>query len=174
MTRIKTIAASALLAAGINVLPAGAQQTGTTSGTASGTVAGQGGHLGGGMLGRAGAALDLTDAQKATAKQLFADSRQQSEPIVTQLRQVRTDMQAAVKANNTAQIATLAARQGQLEGQLAEIRAQGMAAFYAQLTPEQKAKADDLHQKMGDRAAARQQRGQNWRQNHPNNTNNQQ
>src|SRR4051812_28541821 len=107
MNRIQKMAAGALVAAGISIIPIAAQQA----------AAGNHAHrsfAGGQMMGRFAAALNLTDAQKETAKQLFADGRQQTQPIVDQLKQVRTDMQAAVKANNTAQIASLAAKEGQL------------------------------------------------------------
>ena len=103
-------------------MPVIAQQTGAASGTVQ--------HHGRrGMLAHMGAALNLTDSQKAAAKQIFADGRQQAQPVMDQVKQVRTDMEAAVKANDTAQIATLAARQGQLAGQLAEIRRQRHGGF---------------------------------------------
>ncbi len=166
MTRMKTVLASAVVAAGLGIVPVIAQQTGVANGTVQ--------HHGRrGMLAHMGAALNLTDAQKATAKQIFADGRQQAQPVMDQVKQVRTDMEAAVKANDTAQIATLAARQGQLAGQLAEIRAKGMAAFYAQLTPDQKAKADELHQQRQNRAQAWLQHRQSFGGNHANSAVNQ-
>jgi Spy/CpxP family protein refolding chaperone len=118
---------------GLSVLPLAAEKT--HSGTAGGTHQRFAAH--------AGRALGLTDAQKTAARQLFSDSRTQAKPLMDQLKQNRTDMQTAIKANDTAQIATLAARQGQLSGQLAELHGKAMASFYAQLTPEQKAKADE-------------------------------
>ncbi len=151
------ILAVALTAIGLAVVPVAAQKADNAH---------EGGRKAGHsrFFGRAATALNLTDAQKATAKQLFGDARQQSKPVMQELKQVRTDLEAAVKANNAAQISTLTARQGQLSGQLAEIRTKAMASFYAQLTPEQKAKADELHGKMreghGRRfGGARQQRG---------------
>lgn len=139
----RNIFAVAATVVGLAVIPVTAQKA---QDSATGEHAKHGRH--GRFLGRSAAALNLSDAQKATAKQLFADARQQSEPLMQQLKQVRTDLEAAVKANNTAQISTLTARQGQISGQLAEIRTKAMASFYAQLTPEQKAKADELHGKM--------------------------
>lgn len=97
------------------------------------------------FLNHISSALSLTDAQKATAQELFTATKTQAEPLMQQMKQNRTDMQAAIKSNNTAQISALAARQGQLSGQLAELHGKAMASFYAQLTPEQRVKADELH-----------------------------
>ena len=110
------------------------------------------GHHRDGMLHGAGASLDLTDTQKEFAKQLHADTWKQAEPIVTELRQNRQDLAAAVKANNTGAITTLSQRQGELTGQLSALHAKSMASFYGQLTPEQRAKADEMHSNMKDRA----------------------
>lgn len=107
------------------------------------------------MFRHAAGELGLTEQQKQFAKQLFADSRKQAEPIATELKQVRQSLAAAVKANNTGEIATLSARQGVLSGQLAEVRANSMAKFYAQLTPEQKAKADELREQRRNRSGER-------------------
>ncbi|MBC7926360.1 MAG: Spy/CpxP family protein refolding chaperone [Bryobacteraceae bacterium] len=131
--KIKNVVATVLIAAGVTVVP---------------TFAGPGrmasGH--GRHMGRMSAALSLTDAQKANAKQIFEDSKREAQPIAEQMRQVRADLEVAVKENNASAIASLSTRQGQLAGQLSEIRSRGMASFYAQLTPEQKAKAADLKQ----------------------------
>src|SRR5262249_33588130 len=103
-----------------------------------------------------GTILDLTDAQKATAKNLFTDAKSQADPIVTQLKAGHTAMADAVKANKSdAEMNDLAARQGVLVGQLAAIHAKAMAKFYAQLTPDQKAKADRLHDQFQSRFMGR-------------------
>jgi Spy/CpxP family protein refolding chaperone len=108
------------------------------------------GHRGG-MFERAGAALNLTDTQKEFAKQLAADTRTQAKPIMQELRQNRQDLAAAVKANNPTAINTLTQRQGELSAQLSALHAKSMASFYAQLTPEQRVKADEMHSRMKDR-----------------------
>ena len=66
---------------------------------------------------------------------------------------------AAVKGNDVAQIHSLAAQQGNLRGQLLAMRSEAMAKFYATLTPEQKSKADQMHQRM--RTRMRQRNGNN-------------
>jgi Spy/CpxP family protein refolding chaperone len=115
------------------------------------------GGFGGGMFGRAAAALNLTDAQKQYGRQVMQDARTQAQPLREQLNQNRQELEAAIKSNNTGAITQLTERQANLRGQVAAIHAKAMASFYAQLTPEQKAKAEELK-------AQRQHRMQNWRQ----------
>ena len=100
-------------------------------------------------------ALNLTDAQKQQAKAIFQDVRQQAQPIAAQLKQNRQALTAAVKADNTAEIQTLAAQQGTLRGQLLTIRSDAMAKFYAGLTPDQRAKADQFQQRVQQRMQQR-------------------
>jgi Spy/CpxP family protein refolding chaperone len=99
--------------------------------------------------------LNLTDAQKQQAKAIFQQARQTAQPIRQQLRQNRQSMAAAVKANATAQIQSLAATQGTLRGQAMAIRAQALAKFYTTLTPDQRAKADQLHEQFRQRVEQR-------------------
>ena len=113
---------------------------------------------GGFMLGRMVRALGLTDAQKEQAKSIFQAARQSAQPTREQMKQNRQAMAAAVKANDTAQIQSLANQQGVLAGQLAANRAEAMAKFYANLTPDQKAKADQMQQRMQNRMQQRMQR----------------
>ena len=91
-------------------------------------------------------ALNLTEAQKAAAKSIFDQAKQESAPVIEQLKSGHEAMEAAVKANKSdAELNQIAASQGTLMGQLAGIHARSFARVYAQLTPEQKAKADELH-----------------------------
>jgi Spy/CpxP family protein refolding chaperone len=108
------------------------------------------------MIDHFGRVLDLTDAQKQAAKTLFSDAKAQAEPIASQLKQGHELMAAAVKGNRSdTEIIDIAARQGVLVGQLAAIHAKAMARFYAQLTPEQKTKADAIHDHMKSRFMGR-------------------
>src|SRR3954454_7361591 len=93
-------------------------------------------------------ALNLSDAQKQQAKAIFQQAKQNAQPLAQQLKQNREALAAAVKANDVAQIHSLAAQHGNLRGQMLGIRSEAMAKFYAALTPEQKGKADQMHQKM--------------------------
>ncbi len=99
--------------------------------------------------------LDLTAAQKQQAKTIFQQARQNSAPIRQQLQQNREAMATAVKANDTAQIQSLASRQGTLQGQAAAIRAESMAKFYSNLTPDQRTKADQMRQRVQQRMQRR-------------------
>src|SRR5690242_6901007 len=109
------------------------------------------------MRGRMMQALNLTDAQKQQAKSIFQQARQTAKPISDQLKQNREALAAAVKANDTAQIHTLTAQQGNLRGQMLEIRSDAMAKFYTILTPDQKAKADQLREQAKQRFEQRMQ-----------------
>jgi Spy/CpxP family protein refolding chaperone len=112
----------------------------------------------GGMFRLFGAALNLTDAQKQFARQLMADTRKQAEPIRAQLRQNRTDLQNAIKQNNQTAITQIGERNGVLLGQLSALHGKAMASFYQQLTPEQRAKAEELQAKFKERAQNRAKR----------------
>lgn len=101
-------------------------------------------------------ALKLTDSQKAQAKTIFQSAREEAKPWIAQLRQDRAALNAAVKSDNLQQIDKLAAARGQVMGKLMTARSEAMAKFYQILTPEQRAKADQMHQ----------QRRQEWRQRH--------
>lgn len=104
--------------------------------------------------------LNLTDAQQAAAKDIFAQARTESQPIMDQLKQGHEAVAAAVKAGKSdAELTQLSQQQGVLMGQLAAVHTKAMARFYAQLTPDQKTKADQLHEQM-------KARFQQFRQNH--------
>lgn len=100
-------------------------------------------------------ALNLTDAQKQQAKTIFQQTKQNVQPIAQQAKQNREALAAAVKANDTAQIQHLAAQQGNLQGQVLAMRSESMAKFYATLTPEQRAKAEQIQQKIRQRIGQR-------------------
>jgi Spy/CpxP family protein refolding chaperone len=99
--------------------------------------------------------LNLTDAQKAQAKTIFQQARESAKPIREQLRQNRQALVAAAKADKSnADIQKLAAVQGKLRGQMLAIRTETFAKFYNNvLTPEQRAKADQMQQQFHQRAA---------------------
>jgi len=88
--------------------------------------------------------LNLTDAQREQAKATMQAMRQSAQPIRQQLKQVRQQMFQAIQANDTAAIQQLSAQEGSLKGQVLALRNQAFAKLYASLTPEQRAKADQL------------------------------
>ncbi len=156
--RIFQLTAAAALAAGM----AFAQTTPAPAQPAQPGPAGQHGmRRGMGMMRqRMVQALNLTDAQKQQAKTIFQQTRQTAKPIADQLKQNREALAAAIKANNVAQIDSLSAQQGVLRGQLLAARSEGLAKFYSILTPDQKAKADQIHENMKQRMQQRMQNRQ--------------
>jgi Spy/CpxP family protein refolding chaperone len=102
-------------------------------------------------------ALNLTPEQQQQVKTIFGDARQKAQPIRQEMQQNREALHAAVKANNTAEIERLSAQQGNLKGKTLAIRSEAMAKFYATLTPEQRVKADQMHQQMQSRMRQRMQ-----------------
>ncbi len=100
-------------------------------------------------------ALDLTAAQKEQAHNILADARQSAQPIRQQWQQSHQSMVAAVKAGDSVQIDQIAANMGVLQGQLTAIGAKAFAQIYALLTPQQKAKADQIYQNLRGMSAQR-------------------
>ena len=91
-------------------------------------------------------ALNLTEPQKQQAQTIFQHARQSAEPVRQELKQNREKLRAAAKmGNNETEIQRLAAEQGRLLGKLIAIRAEASAKFYQTLTPEQRVKADQMH-----------------------------
>lgn len=90
--------------------------------------------------------LDLTADQKTQLRTIVKDARTEAQAFAPQRKDLREAIREAVK-NNTGDnaIQILATRQGDLHSQLAAIRIKAMVKFYKILTPEQKAKAEDLH-----------------------------
>jgi len=88
--------------------------------------------------------LNLTDAQRAQAKAELQAARQSAQPVRQQLKQVRQQMFQAIRANDTGAIQQLSAQEGSLKGQLSAMRHMTFAKLYSNLTPEQRAKADQL------------------------------
>ena len=92
--------------------------------------------------------LNLTPDQREKATAIMNEAKQSAEPIRAQLKQGHEALAAAVKANNTGDIDRLANSQGVLMGQLAAIHAKAFAKVYTLLTPEQRQKADQMHERM--------------------------
>ena len=88
--------------------------------------------------------LNLTPAQEDQAKAELQAAHQSAQPIRQQLKQVRLAMFQAVRANDTAKIDQLSAQEAGLKGQMSAMRHEAFAKLYSTLTPEQRAKADQL------------------------------
>jgi Spy/CpxP family protein refolding chaperone len=98
-------------------------------------------HDGGARMARY---LNLTPAQEASARAEFQSARQAARPLRTQLKQVHAGMFQAVRANDTAGIDRLSAQEANLKGQISAMRHEAFAKIYSSLSPEQRAKADQL------------------------------
>lgn len=88
--------------------------------------------------------LSLTSEQKAKATAIFTSAFSAGENLRTSLQSVHQSLLDAVKKNDTAAIDQLSSTAGTLTGQLMAIERKADAAFYALLTPEQKAKFDAM------------------------------
>lgn len=94
-------------------------------------------------------ALNLTETQKTQASAIFEKAKLASQPIRDEMKQNREKLSAAAKANTSdAEIQRLAVEQGRLMGKLIAIRTAASAKFYQLLTPEQRTKADQMHEQM--------------------------
>ena len=96
--------------------------------------------------------LNLTDSQKEQARTIFQRARQSAQPIREELKQNREKLMATAKVSNSeGDIQKLAVEQGRLLGKLIAIRAESSAKFYQLLTPEQRVKADQMHERFKQR-----------------------
>jgi Spy/CpxP family protein refolding chaperone len=94
-------------------------------------------------------ALNLTDAQKQQAQAIIQQTRQTVQPLQQQAKQNRQALMAAIQAGKgDVEIHQLALTQGNLAGQLVAARAEALAKFYSTLTPEQRAKAALMRQRV--------------------------
>jgi Spy/CpxP family protein refolding chaperone len=143
-------AAVAIFAAGIICAqnPTGDTQSGAAK-AQQGRHCMMGGHL---DLDHVAQVLNLTDSQKEQARTIFQNVQQSAQPIRQELKQNREKLTAAAKASNSeADIQRLATEQGRLLGKLIAIRTVGSAKFYQVLTPEQRVKADQMHEQFRQR-----------------------
>lgn len=102
-------------------------------------------HQRGDMLQRLSTDLNLTPAQKTQAQSIFSNMRQQSQPVVQQLKQDKQALAAAVKSNAPAsEIDRLANKMGPLEAQMTAMHAKAFVQFRKTLTPDQTAKLDSM------------------------------
>lgn len=94
--------------------------------------------------------LSLTDSQKTQAQAIFDAADSAAETARGQLTSARDTLRQAVKDGKPDSILDqLAAAVGAVEGQLAAIHAKAQSKFYALLTAEQKAKYDQMGDRLG-------------------------
>lgn len=93
--------------------------------------------------------LGLTDDQKSKATTIFGDAARAAQPLRQQMRDARTSLQTAVRANDAAQIDKLSTTIGTLTAQTTAIESKAEAQFIATLTPEQVSKLPEGFGLMG-------------------------
>jgi Spy/CpxP family protein refolding chaperone len=109
------------------------------------------------VLDRMSSALNLTDQQRQQARAIFDSERAAARSVRVQLRQDRKALQAAIQAGKpAAEVQQIARAEGPVLGNLAAMRADAFAKFYAVLTPAQQQKLASLHQELRQRREARQ------------------
>jgi len=86
--------------------------------------------------------LSLTSAQQTQATTIFTTAATAAEPLHTQMKAARQSLAAAIKADDTATINTVAATIGGLVAQMTSIEATAQAAFYQILTTSQQSTLD--------------------------------
>jgi Spy/CpxP family protein refolding chaperone len=120
----------------------------------AGSLPGPGGPGGGGAgrLDRIAAVLNLTPDQKTQVGGILKNSFTQTQPLMTRMKDNHLALQQLVKGGATGdfdqQLQTLANTQGSLTSQLAVIHGKAMAQVWSLLTPDQRQKADQLHELM--------------------------
>ncbi len=90
--------------------------------------------------------LAMTPQQKDQARTVIQEARQSAKPIREELMNTNKALQTAVRSDETAEIQRLSTTEGQEIGQLLAIRSSTVAKVYKTLTPDQRARADALHQ----------------------------
>lgn len=101
--------------------------------------------------------LDLTDQQKAEMRSLRERSREESEPILKQLRDLQKERRQLIQSNtfNEEAVRSLVNRESELRSALSLNRTANQHAVYNLLTPEQKAKLADRVAKAAETRAQR-------------------
>jgi periplasmic protein CpxP/Spy len=144
--------------------------------TAVSETAGRHGRWSGrdGMFGGAGFGfmvhrLDLTDAQKAQAKQIMTNEKAAFQPLMKQMRQNRAQEWQLVEAASfdQAQAQAFAAQQAQTVAQLSVEKMRLESQLYQILTPDQKTKLNAILDKRAERFQQHQQGQQPDQQQQP-------
>jgi len=130
----------------------------------AGAALAQGPHRGGEMFGPMGMmtdVLDLTDAQQAQIKQIYDNAKPAMEPLWQQERDSHKAMMQLITSGSfdQAKAQSIASQEAQIHQQMELQHAQLAAQAYQVLTPEQKAKFNDV-------LAKREQRMQKHMQEH--------
>ncbi len=101
------------------------------------------------MLGMMTDYLDLTDAQQAQVKQIFAAEKPNLMPLFQQMHQARQQMRQLEQSNtfDEAKVRAAASQQAQIMTELMVEKAKVANQIYNILTPDQKAKAQKFQER---------------------------
>ncbi|MFZ4628229.1 MAG: Spy/CpxP family protein refolding chaperone [Blastocatellia bacterium] len=101
--------------------------------------------------------LDLTEEQRAQMRSLREQSREESQPILRQLRDLQKERRQLIQSNtfNEEAARSLVNRESELRSALSLNRTASQHAVYNLLTPEQKAKLADRAAKAAETRAQR-------------------
>lgn len=101
--------------------------------------------------------LDLTEDQRAQMRSLREQSREESQPILKQLRELQKERRQLIQSNtfNEEAAKSLVNRESELRSALSLNRTANQHAVYNLLTPEQKAKLADRAAKAAENRAQR-------------------
>jgi Spy/CpxP family protein refolding chaperone len=111
-----------------------------------------------GFVGRFSSTLGLTAQQTQEAKAIFKSERDAARPVRRQLFAERTAVREAVQSGKPLpEVQQLANNEGSVLGQLAGMRAEAFAKFYAELTPAQRQKLTAMHHQWRAHHAAKSQ-----------------
>jgi len=115
--------------------------------------------------------LNLTDEQKATFKDMVKQAHESNKPLFDQMRQQRQDLKAALAAGNAdpARVGQLTIAMNQTRAQMKAQREQLRDKMVTMLTPDQKAKYDQLKQEREQRRQQMHERFQQKRDGQPTN-----
>lgn len=108
-------------------------------------------------INRAATALDLTDEQKTRIKAIMEAEKPVVQPLIQQVAAQRQELRQATSNGqfNEAQVQELATKQGQTMTQLIIAKERVKAQIFAVLTPEQRAKAEQMHSRFMGRGPGR-------------------
>lgn len=111
-----------------------------------------------GFVNRYSTTLGLTTQQAQDAKAIFKSERDAARPVRRQLVAERKAVRDAVQTGKPlAEVQQLASKEGPALGQLAGMRAEAFAKFYAELTPAQQQKLAAVHHERREHQAAKSQ-----------------
>ena len=88
--------------------------------------------------------LNLTPDQQSKVKAIFADAWQRGEALAPKMREERAALKTAIKKGDDREIDRILHQDAQLNADFRAVNVKAIAKVYAILTPDQKAKFDQL------------------------------